>query len=548
MHRRQHPIGQSLFLLLSACGGSSTPAPDRGDSFVMGRVFADRQVAGARVYVDVNGNARFDEQDHYIGTTDQTGTYHGEIPLEHRGKPLLADLTDARDLSAPTIKLSGIWRAPEGSKIISPMTDLMVMLDKDSEEILNLLNLDSDIDLTIYDPFSDGEPDATDRRVIEIDPNLVQKLIKDKQQLEEKINDLSDVVSVFDGVKLIEVAENHDRNVILYDLDTPPATPGGKFELTKGYIDNHLFSIDPDTGELTVFNFLNSPQIGDSFDYEDPFDKNYDNIYEVEAIYIATDDTSHKTPFEITVTDETANDLNRRGSAISRIAPDDRPMGDMVDIWGIHFYAMPIEGPVQITWGFDLTDGRNGLDDQAEIDTATAIVKKAAAEFEAAANVKFTQSESTNPDDFRLRIIVYDDETIDGNDHFSYITGAITMKRFLDNNSFYNILVHELGHAFGLKHNFDRFVDDTPEWGKKSVMSGFRDQAKTEDVLTDLDEKTLKYIYGPPDPKSTWADFDGAEKRVGLGMRAVDKKYFLDHTKDNLSAPILDMDTVDVFF
>ena len=540
MHKRQNPTGYGLFLLLSACGGSSTPAPDRGDSFVMGRVFDNRHVAGARVYVDVNNNKRFDEQDHYIGETDQTGAYQGTIPSEHRGKPLLADLTDARDLSAPTIKLSGIWRAPEGSTVISPMTDLMVTLDKDSEEIFDLIGLASDIDLTIYDPFSDGEPDATDRRVIEIDPNLVQKLIKDKQQLEEKITELSDVVSVFDGVKTIEVAENHDIHVVLYDLDAPPDKSGGKFALTKGYMDNHLFTIDPDTGELKVFNFLNSPHIGDSFDYEDPFDKNYDNIYEVEAIYIATDDTSHKTSFEITVTDETANDFDRTTASISRIAPDDRPMGDMVDIWSGLIYDMPIEGPVQITWGFDLTDERNGLDDQAEIDTVTAIVKKAAAEFEAAANVKFIQSKSTNPDDFRLKFIVADA----GNSQSTFsVPGTIFIHDILSDYDIYDVFVHEMGHAFGLKH-----PPNTEEWGNKSVQAFYRDISKTEDALTDLDEKTLKYIYGPPNPKSTWADFDGAEKREGLGMVTTNKKYFLDHTKDNLSAPILDMDTVDVFF
>ena len=243
MHKRQNSKGQSLFLLLlSACGGGGglPPAPDRGGApmSISGRVFDTSPVSGARVYVDVNNNNHFDEGiDHYIGRTDQTGTYEGTIPLQHRGKSLLADLTTAESSDTPGEFIGGMWRAPEGSKIISPLTDLMVMLDKDSEEILNLLNLDSDIDLTIYDPFSDGEPDPTDQQVIEIDPNLVLELIRNKHQLEEKIADLSDIVSVFDAANVIKIAvpEKYNRYDALHTLAPPPDQPGGTFALTDGY-------------------------------------------------------------------------------------------------------------------------------------------------------------------------------------------------------------------------------------------------------------------------------------------------------------------------
>ena len=58
---------------------------------------------------------------------------------------------------------------------------------------------------------------------------------------------------------------------------------------------------------------------------------------------------------------------------------------------------------------------------------------------------------------------------------------SVNMFTGLNHERFYGTLVHEMGHKLGLKHNFgEQFlraehdwpdIDDSKEWGKKTVMS-----------------------------------------------------------------------------
>lgn len=197
---------------LAACGGggssssSSSSEPPRiaggnnngnGDppppNNISGRLY-DGPVAGANVYIDVDENGQIDaEIDHFISRTDEMGQYAGHAPEAHKDKPLIADLNGAtdkgKDLTSdhddtPT---SGFWRAPAGSKNISPMTELMLAADKTEAEVAKLLNLPANVKVTDYDPFEDDTLDATDEAVIEAGQKLAAELAKKPDDIEAAV-------------------------------------------------------------------------------------------------------------------------------------------------------------------------------------------------------------------------------------------------------------------------------------------------------------------------------------------------------------------------
>ena len=168
--------------LLAACEGggislspvsSSAPPPLSFSpvSGLSGRVF-DGPVVGARVYADVDGDGAVSDGDFFIGTTDDMGAYRNDdVPSEHLTSPIIALLDGAIDIGDPTIdgdevEVSGIWRAPVGSRIISPLTELLVRDAGAFERFSEVINIPSDLDITQYDPYDrDGERIGTNNDV-----------------------------------------------------------------------------------------------------------------------------------------------------------------------------------------------------------------------------------------------------------------------------------------------------------------------------------------------------------------------------------------------
>ena len=154
-------------LLLAGCGGGGGGggvAPqviNLQRASVSGLVF-DGPVRDAVVWLDVNRDGVIDSGDFRIGVTGADGRYSYtiELPAEHvsgssPNKPLIVDLTNARDIDAPETPLAGTWRAPAGSRIISPLTEFIVATDNTPQELAMMLNLPTSVDITRFDPYTD---------------------------------------------------------------------------------------------------------------------------------------------------------------------------------------------------------------------------------------------------------------------------------------------------------------------------------------------------------------------------------------------------------
>jgi hypothetical protein len=171
-------------LILAACGGGggngSGPTISKTPSSLIalsGRAI-DGPVEGGRVYVDINGNGNIDDaerQNGYVGMTDGSGHFSGQVNTDYHDRMIMIDLSGAtdhgRDLvdtaDNQTFGQGAYWRAPPGSTILSPLTEILVRIygvsadATDKATFAESLNLSRNIDITQYDAFTNRDaPDG----------------------------------------------------------------------------------------------------------------------------------------------------------------------------------------------------------------------------------------------------------------------------------------------------------------------------------------------------------------------------------------------------
>ena len=183
-------------LALAACGGGgggSSPIVVADYDITV----YDGPISGASIYVDENGDGKIDDGDRLLGETNDAGIV--SVPGTARGKALIADLEGAIDTDNPNEVLGDIiWRAPAGSVVISPLTELLVEAGDEAELLLDELGL-SGLDVTSYNPFDahDASPqDATDERIIEA-AQRVMRFLGEDNFLTELRAELDDKPTVF---------------------------------------------------------------------------------------------------------------------------------------------------------------------------------------------------------------------------------------------------------------------------------------------------------------------------------------------------------------
>jgi hypothetical protein len=122
-------------------------------------------VEGVTVFVDRNNNYSIDLEEE-VAVTDASGIY-----VLYLDNPDIADDTVValpQNVGSYTSQLSPLTlEAPSNSSIISQLTTLSVRSDKTTEEILDHLNIQSDIDVLTFNAFADGVDSVSATEVID---------------------------------------------------------------------------------------------------------------------------------------------------------------------------------------------------------------------------------------------------------------------------------------------------------------------------------------------------------------------------------------------
>lgn len=331
-----------------------------------------------------------------------------------------------------------------------------------------------------------------------------------------------------DEVPLPLIYENYPTNKAVHDL-TPQGQSSAEIELLADTADNDLFRLDETDGRI----WWNA-----SPDFEGHADSDGDGVYIIRLnhphnaqgfteIAVTVGDVAREVSAEQWLNEVDENDYFRYTyEQVKDILPDN----DFVKyLLGSFAYALPADGPVIITWSLVLPtsdlrrsehanfEGEAATISQAKIDGFRKNLEAALSEFEAAANLKFIEVADTAKTVGDLRIHIQADDT--GGGAGSIEGGAATARIGAD--ATYYVYVHELGHAFGLKHpfedasvfqsRFEGFPYD-PEFtrgdgSERSIMS-YNFDWDTEG-LQPADIAALQWLYGAPG-----TDFDGLQARL----------------------------------
>ena len=147
-------VATSVAFVITACGGGggggeNTPAvseTNKTDSTTTNGKVVDAPIYGAKVCYDANNNDKCDANE-VSTTTDKNGNFTITYNSVDSGKLIATGGIDTGTLK----KFTGIYSAPNDSKVISPLTTLMVA-GADENQIKTTYGIDNDVSLTETDP------------------------------------------------------------------------------------------------------------------------------------------------------------------------------------------------------------------------------------------------------------------------------------------------------------------------------------------------------------------------------------------------------------
>ena len=286
------------------------------------------------------------------------------------------------------------------------------------------------------------------------------------------------------------------------------------YELTEGYLDNPLFTIDED-GQVWWKAVS---------DYEAPRDNGHDNIYEIELSRTNNGQTD-RVQVNIKVKDigigtTSEEDYSPRFYLYPIDIADEYLPRDFVQHLIIGYtWKVPETGPAIIQYSFDTdrltefyTRDPRRIDNQHKINYFHSVLDAALLSFEQAANLKFIEVAHGEDDDDAPHIALR--FNIGGaSSRVSYNDGKTSLLLSTDHiggDKIYTAdaqrtIIHELGHALGLAHPFAESGrpgvlglfwpgDEDYRYSPLSVMS------YNDDViaLQSADIEALQFLYGAP--------------------------------------------------
>ena len=303
----------------------------------------------------------------------------------------------------------------------------------------------------------------------------------------------------------IEVYENHPLYKSL-EIDTVDLQG---YQLTQGYVDNALFTIDRN-GEV---RWKAIP------DHEAPHDGDGNNLYEIELSRTNFIGQMDRVQVDIMVKDTGINSPPEEDySPILLLHPDqiadEHLPSDFVQhlIFGYNTWRVPATGPVIIQHSVDMDNIASFYNNnQLDISRFHSLLDVALLSFERVANLKFVEVAHGERDDNVPYIYVEIDPNIFGSGASRSIDEPQVLIRggryHFTSNKLYvaseggssqRTITHELGHALGLHHPFDESLgwpgDEAYQYSLLSVM------AYNDDVLTlqPADIEALQFLYGAP--------------------------------------------------
>ena len=281
------------------------------------------------------------------------------------------------------------------------------------------------------------------------------------------------------------------------------------YELTEGYLDNLLFTIDED-GQVWWKAVS---------DYEAPRDNGHDNIYEIELSRTNNGQTD-RVQVNIKVKDIGIGPTSEE-DYVPRfflypidIADEHLPRAFIQHLIHGETWKVPETGPVTIQYSIDTDQLATSYNNnKAQINRFHSVLDAALLSFEQAANLKFIEVAHNEDDDDTPYIYLEFSSgavSIAGHDLGGTDARIVYSTDHIGGNKIYTAkaqrtIIHELGHALGLDHPFDEggrhnlpglfWPGDLGYiFSPLSIMSYNRDLS----ALQSADIEALQFLYGAP--------------------------------------------------